>query len=333
MTPRRAALASALACAVAGTAPGTAAAEETVLATTARPTSLTAYGGVVAWSRFDPATRMYHLRTWAGGQVMEVPVPGRYVPFDVDAGPDARGRPALVYSRCRQDGTEISQFTHVPIARWGRGCDLYRHVVGSAGEQRLRAISGRRTSETLPTLWGSRIAFARMHEPRGRRRGEVPTLHLRTLRGAVVRRVGAGTTGRLLRFDPGGPAIEGPTPTSLDLRERDLVFAWEFIGRSCAIEDPDAEDPLDPPRSTEVWLDASARRARLERSCDATGVFAASFAGATPMWLRRTFEGDTRLRGRPDAGDTAFRSAVAADGDTLVSLRPLGEGYGIFAAR
>jgi len=303
-------------------------AAQTVLAVEAGPTSVSAYGGVVAWSSFDETSRTYRLRMWSAGLASEVPTPARRVPFDVDVGPDARGRPTLVYSRCRRDPEPVSAFSGQPEWRWARGCDLYRHRPGAGGERRLRAVSSRRASESLPAVWGDAIAFSRVAEPRGRRRGEVPTLHLTSLRGKPLRRIRVGSTGRLERFDPGGPPIGGPTPTEMDLHRRTLVFAWEYLGRSCAPPDPDDEDPLDPPPSTEVRLDAPGGRTLLERRCDATGVFGATFDGSSPIWLRRRLDDSSALRGGDSRGETDFGIAVAVDGDALVRVRATGgRGY------
>ena len=64
---------------------------DTVIGTVAAPTPVSAYGGRLAWSSFDPATKRYALLTQFGGTTTPVPVATRGVPFDVDLGPDQNG--------------------------------------------------------------------------------------------------------------------------------------------------------------------------------------------------------------------------------------------------
>src|SRR5690349_25119494 len=66
-------------------------------------TGLTAYAGHVVWSQPDPATGRWRLMQWHDGRVTRLAVGSRRVSFDADAGPDARGHPVVVYSRCRHE--------------------------------------------------------------------------------------------------------------------------------------------------------------------------------------------------------------------------------------
>ena len=57
------------------------------------------YAGQVAWS--EQITQGVNvLVRWRAGRVDRLPVRSRKVPFDLDVGPDARGRAVAVYSRC-----------------------------------------------------------------------------------------------------------------------------------------------------------------------------------------------------------------------------------------
>ena len=63
---------------------------------------LSAYAGQVVWS--EQITQDVNvLMRWRAGRVDRLPVRSRKVPFDLDLGPDARGRAVAVYSRCAGD--------------------------------------------------------------------------------------------------------------------------------------------------------------------------------------------------------------------------------------
>lgn len=107
--------------------------------------NVTAYGGVLVWSRRDSEGR-HHLVRRVGAVVSDAPVASSEHPFDPDLGPAGRGRLVAVYERCRKGF---------------RRCDLYRLDVASGRERRIRAVSTRRGSEFGASVWGERYAFAR----------------------------------------------------------------------------------------------------------------------------------------------------------------------------
>src|SRR3954471_18981249 len=78
-------------------------AAERVLAPGTDMAGLAAYRGQVVTSRLNRQTGQWELVRWHAGVVDALPVAPRPVPFDADAGPDAAGRPVLVYSRCAQE--------------------------------------------------------------------------------------------------------------------------------------------------------------------------------------------------------------------------------------
>ncbi|MDQ3630612.1 MAG: hypothetical protein M3417_04915 [Actinomycetota bacterium] len=260
----------------------------TVLATEARPTPVSAHEGVIVWSSFDQARRRYRLRAQIDGRPVHLPVGSRTVPFDADVGPDRTGHPVVVYSRCRREPQPISSFSGLPAWRFARGCDLYTLSLGSMREQRLALLSTSTGSETLPSVWRDRVAFARVAEPRDSRRSSAPRLYLGDRHTGRRRELPRGSVGQIERFNAGEEAIGGPGPTSLDLRGSVVTFAWNYIGRSCAPEDPFDEDPLDPPQSTQVWRVSQSSRRLLDQACDANGVLSATFVGAQAAWLRQT---------------------------------------------
>jgi hypothetical protein len=124
---------------------------------------LTAYGGHVVWSQFDSASHQWSLQEWHAGRQSRLPVPAREVPFDSDAGPDAAGRPVLVYSRCAIEPT-IQPSGDDDSPDWGgsRGCHVYElRLAPGAREHLLRAVFEPERSDTTPTIWRGRLAFAR----------------------------------------------------------------------------------------------------------------------------------------------------------------------------
>jgi hypothetical protein len=107
--------------------------------------NVTAYRGVLMWSRRDSRGR-HHLVRRIGGVVSDAPVASSAHPFDPDLGPAGKGRVVAVYQRCRKGL---------------RSCDLYRLDVASGRERRIRAVSTRGGSEFGASVWGERYAFAR----------------------------------------------------------------------------------------------------------------------------------------------------------------------------
>src|SRR3954471_11749783 len=74
-------------------------------------TPVTEYQGTIAFSVKD--TDGYHLTIQrAGGEPERLAVAPRDAPFDADIGPDSKGDPELIYSRCENGVTR-------------EGCDLF----------------------------------------------------------------------------------------------------------------------------------------------------------------------------------------------------------------
>src|SRR5687768_741346 len=83
--------------------PAADAAADEVIATTARPTPVSAHAGRIVWSTYDPAERAFFLAQSFGGVTSRVPVRPRTVPFDADLGPDVNGETVAAYSRCARE--------------------------------------------------------------------------------------------------------------------------------------------------------------------------------------------------------------------------------------
>jgi hypothetical protein len=182
-----------------------------------RPTPVSAYAGRLVWSQFDPAANVFRLMeahaSPVGQQTTQLPIAPRAVPFDADVGPGADGVPTVVYSRCATEPRLGDD--RFPVWATGRGCDVYRFALsGTAGELRVGGVSTGAASEFLPSLWRSRVAFARRYEQRAGARGVNPYLYVRG-DGRSERQPGG------LRGDTGLPG-----PTSLDLTGVRLGLTW-----------------------------------------------------------------------------------------------------------
>src|SRR5205823_2660701 len=65
-----------------------------------RPSTLSAYGGVLVWSAYDTGTRRYSLMMRVGADISVVPVPPRARPFDAVVSRGSDGRPTIVFGEC-----------------------------------------------------------------------------------------------------------------------------------------------------------------------------------------------------------------------------------------
>ena len=195
-----------------------------VVADSAGRSSVDAHGDVVIWSeRQDGAgsqSDSYHLTAMTADGVDRLPVAARSVPFDVDLGPGEDGQVVAVYSRCaREPSTDDPGFVYsVPYPAYtrGDGCDVYRFDFATGQERKVAGASTDQASEMLPSIWGDRIAFARVYEQRSGDRGRVPYLYARPLAVGSSQRLPGGSRG----------ASGLPGPVSLDLYGRRLSFVW-----------------------------------------------------------------------------------------------------------
>jgi hypothetical protein len=149
-------LAAALAGALAAAAVPAAAAPQP-LAPVAVNVPISAAGGWVAWSA-PVAGGGFGLFAWHAGAVAQVPVAPRPQPFDLDLGTDAQGRPVATFSRCAVAPVVLAGRTEA----WsGTGCRV-RVVDLATGRERAGGVPRPPgTSDTTPSMWRGRIAFAR----------------------------------------------------------------------------------------------------------------------------------------------------------------------------
>ena len=149
-----------------------ASAADTVVGHVLRPSAIRTYADVQVFSAFEDGT--YRLAIRREGKVELLPVAPSPAPFAADIGPDRKGRPQLIYTRCKAKG---------------RDCDLFVFsLAGGAGERPVRAVNTS-ANEVAPTLWKGRIAFAREHK--GRLRSVVYTRKLAAPRSRPSERLPA----------------------------------------------------------------------------------------------------------------------------------------------
>jgi hypothetical protein len=126
---------------------------------------ISARGGWVVWSA--AADGGWDLMAWHRGARLRLPVASRGEPFDVNVGSDARGRAVATFSRCTTTPSPTAFFNDGPPAHvLGRGCRI-RVVDLASGRERPAAVphpTG--TSDTDPSMWRGRLAFARLDPAR-----------------------------------------------------------------------------------------------------------------------------------------------------------------------
>ncbi|MBI5105632.1 MAG: hypothetical protein HZB46_11755 [Solirubrobacterales bacterium] len=110
-----------------------------------------AYGGTVAWSTWDGVAGGFRLVVLRGGSATVLAdVAPSAAPFDVSAGPGPTGSTWLVWSRCA---------TFLYDTR--SGCDVVRYDLAAPGERAVTGASTPTADEFAPSIWRTRIAYAR----------------------------------------------------------------------------------------------------------------------------------------------------------------------------
>ena len=164
-------------------------------------TRVSAHGGRVVWSAYDPASSAFVLMTASRGVVARVAVPARAQPFDADLGEDSKGQTVATYSRCAGDPGG-------PAA----GCGV-RELGFGPGAQEHALLSGVTADVPLvPSRWGTRVAIARRARAGDRE-------------AALCRAAGPPRCHAL----PGGPlGIQRGRagPTAIDIDARRIAMGW-----------------------------------------------------------------------------------------------------------
>jgi hypothetical protein len=197
-----------------------AAAASQPLASVAVDVPISAAGGWVAWSA-PVAGGGFGLFAWHAGAVAQVPVAPRPQPFDVDLGTDAHGRTVATFSRCAVAPVVLRGRTEA----WsGSGCRV-RVVDLATGRERAGGVPRPPgTSDTTPSMWRGRIAFARRDVRRHRNVAQV------MLWSPSARRLTALAHGAMPTDCPYASGCKGMTVLGavdgLDLGARFAAFRW-----------------------------------------------------------------------------------------------------------
>ena len=286
---------------------------EQVVAHVGEAAGLTAYGGHAVWSQLDRATGRWQLRQWHAGHVSRLPVSERGVPFDADAGPDAHGRPVLVYSRCRLDPASSYPGVYYGTADWtfAEGCDIFQTDLTSGRSHRLGAASSRAGSETTPSIWRGSLAFARQGAHRGFARVLIRS-------GRHTARKPGGT---LYAAIPGRHSVPAAAPDSLDLGRRALTFIR-------LVDDTGASGNDD--RAWELWIDSRRSDNAVEVAtggtgeCDRSVLMSPNAVGLGAQWLDST--GGCAMSGGPPERSTALAFDWATRNTMQASPQPFATG-------
>lgn len=123
----------------AATAAAPAAAAPAKLADLHAATTVRAFGGVQAWSDYDPATKLWHVQVRRDGRLFTPAIPPSRNRIDVDVGPRSDGVPTLAYIDCPHN-------CRVVVTHLDGGTP--QTVPGSAGA-------------SDPTIWGHQVAWVR----------------------------------------------------------------------------------------------------------------------------------------------------------------------------
>ena len=198
------------------------------IATVDGTTPVAAFHGRILWSVRSGATGNWTLVSRdPAGTIAPLPVPPRRVPFDADLGPGPDGGTVATYSRCATDPPVGSPGT---LYNRGRGCDVWLFDFATGLERRVTTVSAPKASEFWPTVWGDRIAFARVYDGK---RG-LPYVYTRALDGGAASVRQPGGPRQACRRNPSNGRRECTNgtlsrPDHLDLWGRRLAFTWTFL--------------------------------------------------------------------------------------------------------
>jgi hypothetical protein len=149
------------------------------------------------------------------------PIAASLEPFDVSLGTDRQGRAVALYSRC--------------ATAKNTGCDVYRYRLGSAGEQKIRAVSGPTEDEAWPAESGDLLTFVRRRDHGAPKNAEIDDCDLiyvkRLSSKAPSKRLDRGSCGRTTGLSIRGERIVqvtfgSPPGTRFDARSRPRSARW-----------------------------------------------------------------------------------------------------------
>lgn len=184
------------------------AANDETLASTGVRTPVSAGSGWVVWSARDGG--IWRLMGRHRGVVRRLPIRARSVPFDADVGTDRHGHAVITFSRCSEEPLDVG----AGVQAWwlADGCSTRVVDLGHMRERSAGVPRRRGQSDSTPSMWEGRLAFARRDGPR--RRARVLVFDPRTRRTRALAGDGFGSTGS-------GVAVE-----ALDLGSRVAASLW-----------------------------------------------------------------------------------------------------------
>jgi hypothetical protein len=156
-------------CGLLGSQPHRAAADA-LIAQTAEPTPVSAYGEVMAWSASTESG--YRLMVKVGSTVRTVPTPPEPRAFDASVGANQSNAPVVLFSRCRRYDSDPSELL---FGEPGNGCRVYQYDVDTGVVAAMALGQSSSDSFTDPSQWGSHVAVVASSR-RARARIEVISL-------------------------------------------------------------------------------------------------------------------------------------------------------------
>ncbi len=129
---------------------------DTAIYQTNRPTPVSAYGEVLAWSTFSDGA--YRLMLDVGGTIAPAPTPPEPQAFDASVGPDQNNQVVVLFSRCRHYRSDPSQLLFNDSSS---GCRIYTYSVKRHTIRALALGRGSSSSLTHPSQWRSNVVVVR----------------------------------------------------------------------------------------------------------------------------------------------------------------------------
>jgi len=220
--PVRPAVAVLAAVVLAGLAAGPAAAapgpfSPSVLSVEQNDTPVDGWGGWLIWSRRADDGRYALIARGPDGTGVQLPVAPQDAPFDAGIGPGPDGKPVVVYTTCR-DATSVTP----------TGCDVRRLDVTTGTDAPVPAASSPDADERFPSVWGTKIAFAR---PASAARPQRTGIAIAALDSTVA----VAPTVFGARTEKQGRRRVSSTeygPRGIDLRGSTVAASWRTAGKA-----------------------------------------------------------------------------------------------------
>src|SRR4051812_31358903 len=268
-----------------------------VVATMASATVVAAAKGWTARSELRDGAYVLVVRA-PEGTVTTPAVKPRGVPFDLDLGTDASGRPTAAYSRCQAEPRPTGGANTIgPQWTSGRGCSIVLLDLATGAERAVRRPAAD-TSEVLPSLSGSRLAYVAVPRKGSSRRALLVSRDLRT---AKATRMDSGP-----RRAASAGFAEGPT--SVDAAGRTVVAAWRYRDPEFHSFDTDVRV-----RTLGAKRPFSAAGASNSEECSYETVLSPTLSGASLLYLDTT--GNDWVLGRTPRSRRAPRFGTSSAGD------------------